>query len=329
MNTRNIKKYIHSVIFRKKNKRKAPKREIISIRESDRSYFKKRKRKVIAGFFRRFSIPFGKISIIYYSATLWIIAVVSIIIIFLWPLFNVKDIYITRGNSNVNIDLAYEAIDSLRGRKIFSIESATIEDLILQRQKNVENISVDIQLPSTINIAITSYDSIFQTYIWGKLYNIVENGTIIPTTNIWEFSYLHIYNQSQSLSTIPDYKQILDGLYLNSIMSVRNSLIENIVQLQVQDLHYYVAERELIIVLESGIELIFDLTKNLWEQIEKLVVFHNESGDITKKNLIYIDLRITNKIFFCDTSTEFLCRTHLRDIYGTKKPSPSYPEEES
>jgi len=329
MNIQKIQRQVQSLFsFSRKKKRKLPRRDIISIRENDGKKFKKRRKKVISRFLRQFSIPFAQKHIFYYCIWIGVIAIVWIVGLFIWPFLNIKEIYITRGNTNVNIDLAYKSIDSLRGKKIFFVEPKYIEELLLQRQKSIQDIDVSLQLPGSIDIEITSYPSVFQTSISWNLYNITENGAFIPTSNTWEFPYIHVYTDLNSIGSIPDYKEILSAQHIAAIEYLKNSLIENIVQLQVDSLHYYVTERELIIALASGGDIIFDLTKDLATQIEKVVIFHNEGWDITKRNLIYTDLRINNKVFFCDTSKEFLCRVNIKNIYGTRKENP-FPKESS
>jgi len=323
MNIKKIQKLLGNTFsLGKKKRRKVPRRDIISIRENDGKRFQKRRKKVISLFLRKFSIPFAQKHVFYYTVWLWVIAIIGIIWLLVWPFLNVKEIYITRWNANVNIDLAYKAIDSLRWKKIFSIESSYVEDLLFKRQKSIEDIAVSFQLPGSINIEITSYPSVFQTSVKWQLYNIVENGAFIPTTNALEFPYIHIYTDLSTIWNIPDYKEILSPQHIEAIAYLKNSLIENLVQLQIDWLHYYVTERELIITLKSGGDLIFDLTKDLANQIEKIVIFHNEWWDITKKNLIYTDLRVNNKVFFCDISEEFLCRVNIKNIYWVKKKNP-------
>lgn len=58
MNLRKIEKYIKKIITLPSRKKKTPKRNLISIRESDNNKFKKRRKKAILKFFRKFSIPF-------------------------------------------------------------------------------------------------------------------------------------------------------------------------------------------------------------------------------------------------------------------------------
>jgi hypothetical protein len=92
---------------------------------------------------------------------------------------------------------------------------------------------------------------------------IVENGAVIPLTGNSELPYIILYLDSDDIPSIPDYKEVFDPRYIESIKFLKNSLIENIIELQIANLHYYVDERELIIELVSGGDIIFDLTGDL------------------------------------------------------------------
>lgn len=319
MNLRKIEKYIKKIITLPSRKKKTPKRNLISIRESDNNKFKKRRKKAILKFFRKFSIPFWKTNILYYSIGLGFVCVMTIGVLIFSPFFNIKGIYITRTNTNVNIDMAYQAVDYLRGKKIFLLDQTSIKDAILQTQKNIKDINISLKIPSNLEIQIHSYDTLFQTTLLGKPYSVLSNGSVIPKSSSRDIPFVYTYLDEESIPRIPDYKKIFSERYIESIIAFKNSLVENMIQIQIVWLHYYVAERELIIELQDGGDLIFDLTKDKAPQIEKIVIFNRESGDITKRNLIYTDLRIDNKVFFCDISSEFLCRVNFKNIYGNKQ----------
>lgn len=318
MRQRNTKKNIFASIWKLWSKRKRPVRDSIIVRKKRNKKFKKRTGKFISHLFQKCSFPLYRINVMYIGVGFFAIAIGAILLLFLGPFFNVKDIYITRWNANVNLDLAYEAIDGIRGKKIFTLEKKKITELLLKRQKSIQNIDISFIPPQSIDIQITSYDSVFHTYINDISYHILTNGSVIPSENT-TLPYLHIYTDSELWGNMLNYKKILQEKYIAAIEVLRTKVQENIIELQIESLHYYVKERELIIVLQSWGELIFDLTKDLETQIEKLVIFHDEWWDIRKRSLIYTDLRIENKVFFCDTNEEFLCRLHLKTIYGIKQ----------
>ncbi len=328
MISKKIQRFLKNLFWKQKRKTNVSQRSRISLYEQETLKFKRRRTKSIITFLKRFSIWFSKRLLLIYVTVGWFLIVWWAFLLLLWPFLDVKDVYITRGNTNVNIDLAYRAIDSIRWKKIFSLDKGNIRASILRYQESIDNIDIDISLPNSISINITAYENLFQTIINEKKYIIVENGAFLPLKSTSETPYLNIYTNRDFTSTTPDYKKVLEKKYLQSILLIKNTLIENIIHLQVKELHYYREERELIIELEKWGDVIFDLTKNLSQQVEKLVIFNNEGGDITKRNLIYTDLRINNKVFFCDGESEFFCRLNLKEIYGTRKSSPKPTESE-
>ncbi len=327
MNIKDIQKYIKNL--RKKRKKHPRRKDLISLYEWDTPKFQKRRKRAWAEFFRNFSIPFSKGNIILYSITGAFLLLAVIIYIVTWPFFEIKNIYITRQNTNVNIDMAYNAVDSFRGKKSFNIDTEDIKKAILKNQESIEDVTVSLRFPDSIHINITAYDNVFQTHIREAPYTIVTNGSVIPLIGTSDLPYIILYQNSSGVSNIPDYKEVFSPRYIEAIEYLKNSLVENIIALKIKALHYFVAERELIIELETWEYLIFDLTWNLPAQIEKIVIFHNENGDITTKNIIYIDNRIDNKIFYCDTSTEYLCRVNIREIYGELIDPPELEIQES
>ena len=319
MNIKKIKIYFKNLFSKKRNTGFSIKNTFNSLPKQESLKFKKRKKRIIANFLRKFSISFSKKIFIFYGIWFLFVVIIWIITIFLWPFLNIKEIYITRWDINVNIDLAYRAVDFVRWKKIFSIKEFDIKKSILKYQESIQDIDISFDIPNTININITDYNSLFQTTLLWKRYLILENWAIIPLRNSSDKNYIYVYMNKKKIPHFPEYKKIFQKKYIQSILYLKNSLIENMITLKIKNIHYYVAEREVIIELEKWWDLIFDLTKNLSAQIEKIVIFNKESGDITKKNLIYTDLRIENKVFFCDITSEFFCRINLKNIYGERK----------
>lgn len=233
MNSYDIRKYIKKIITFSTKKKKTLARNLISIRESDNKKFKKRRKKAILKFFRRFSIPFSKTNILYYSIGIGVIFIATISILILSPFFNIKGIYITRINTNVNIDMAYQAVDYLRGKKILFLDEPSIKEAIIQTQKNIKDINISLKLPSNLEIQINSYDTIFQTTLLGKNYSVLSNGSIIPKNSSRDVPYVYTYIDEESIPRIPDYKKIFSQEYIQSIIALKNSLVENMIQIQI------------------------------------------------------------------------------------------------
>jgi len=62
--------------------------------------------------------------------------------------------------------------------------------------------------------------------------------------------------------------------------------------------------------------LIFDINVEIDEQLKKLIVFSKEHKNLTKDTTInYIDLRIPNKIYYCENEFVWNCKKNLKLIY--------------
>ncbi len=310
-----------------KKRRSRGRTDLISLYKDHTPKFHKRRKRVIGELLRRIRIPLSKHNIIIYCLIIGFCGLVWVFVLLSGPFFEIKEIYITRQNTNVNIDIAYRAVDSFRGKKSYLLDTDTIESAILKNQESIKNISTSLRFPDNIEIDILSYEWVFQTYLNDDPYTILENGTVIPLSGSSELPYVIVYLDSDDIPSIPDYKKTFDPKYIESITFLKNSLIENIVELQIANLHYYLDERELIIELVSGGDIIFDLTWDLAWQIERVAIFHEESANIPEIKLIYIDARIPNKLFTCGRDSEFLCRLNLKNTYGERIELPTESEE--
>jgi hypothetical protein len=71
--------------------------------------------------------------------------------------------------------------------------------------------------------------------------------------------------------------------------------------LKIKNIYYFVKEREVHFDVNNDIKLIFDINVEPDEQLTKLIVFNKEHLSLLKITTInYIDLRIPNKIFYCE-----------------------------
>ena len=181
-------------------------------------------------------------------------------------------------------------------------------------QKNIQESGIEIRLPNTIKILIWSYRQLFNTKIWEKNYIIVENWVLIPFKPSKQLKSLKIIWEIQN-NWIIDYRQVLVWEYLQNIEKIIEWLEKNIIWIKIKDLNYYITEREIHIFLENNNRLIFDLTENIKEQIEKIAIFNKEKFNLKNKKIFYIDIRIKNKIFYCPIEQELICNNNIKKIY--------------
>ena len=196
----------------------------------------------------------------------------------------------------------------------------TIGNSIRSYQENIQDVSISRKLPNKLDVVISSYDPIFNTKLNDKNYIIVENGSFIPEKENPELRNLTIITKKNSTS-IPDYKKTIDLEYMNQIRSIYNEIKINIIRIQIKDIVYYPVEREVIVLIEGGTKLIFDLEKEIIPQVKRLAIFDTENIKIDLPGMIYIDLRVQNKVFYCTTETEYQCVINLKNIYPEEEAS--------
>ena len=284
------------------------------IKDMPDTKFKKRKNKRILNILKHLDINIDKHNIIYMY--LWGVIVIVWLILFaiLWPYFQIQTIDISRQDNLSNINIAYKSLENIRGTHIMANDAITIEKSIKSYQENIKDVSVSKDFPDGLNIQVNSYQPIFNTKINKKNFIILENGSFIPEKEDPTLKNLTILTNKIS-SSIPDYKQVIEQEYMNQIRLIYNEIKTNIIRINIVNMTYYPIEREVIVEIDGGTDLIFDLESRITPQVKRLAVFDTENRKIDLPGLIYIDLRIQNKVFFCTTETEYQCVINLKNIY--------------
>jgi cell division septal protein FtsQ len=277
------------------------------------SFIKKRKN-ISFSIFDFNKIKFLWNNSIHYYFLIFFIFIASILYIFLWPTFKIKYIEIIKQDNITNMTIAYKATDKYRWKSIFNIENKEILNRLKDYQYNIKNVDINIDLPNTLKINISSYKWLFNTTINNKSYIITENGTLVPANYSESLKELKIIKQFDKNKFI-DYKKILDSRFINKISQIVNKIKENIIEINIKELKYYITERELHIKTDNDTLLIFNIDSNIKEQIEKISIFNKEHKNIEKNNIIYIDLRIKNKVFYCTSEKEYQCYKNLKSVY--------------
>jgi len=248
---------------------------------------------------------------------LWILG-----FIVFWPYFKVQTINIIRQDNLSNINIAYKSLENTRGQHIMFLDKAWITKNIKSYQENIESVSISRQLPNKLNIDIHSHEPIFNAKVNQKNYIITQNGSFIPEKENPELKELKIISNKTNTS-IPDYRKTIEQIYINQILEVYDQLTINIIRLQIQDITYFPIERELMINIEGNTTLIFDLSKPILAQVKRLAIFDTENIKVDTPSILYIDLRINDRVFYCTTETEYQCIINLKNIY------PEAPKEET
>ena len=144
---------------------------------------------------------------------------------------------------------------------------------------------------------------------------ISENGVTIPKIGTWSMQKLLFTPPNQMINGIIEYKQLFNPLFIEKIQILEKWIKDNLLNISFWDMYYFPKEREVHITVWKETKLIFDLNGDIQEQIKRFMIFNKENLALKNPSILYIDLRIKNKVFFCTTETEFDCRKTLNYYY--------------
>lgn len=294
------------------NQKKNPKK--VTLHNTNRDNYRCKRKQLSIRFsqFQHFKHIFEYKSAI--IATLVIITLSWIAFLLYWPVYTVKFINIIRQDSITNIDLAYNALSDIRGKRILEIQDSLISQKIYNYQNNIQVVDIDINFPNTLEIYLLSYPVYFQTIIGEKSFYITQNGALVPGKPNTEYKTMILKNGVQS-NVFPDYKKFFEQEDIQNMYEAVYYFEQNIVGTQIKNILYYQTQREVHFELENGNIIIYTLEKDLKPQIKKTAIFHTEHKQISDDNLIYLDMRISNKIFYCDDENQRQCNLNLKKIY--------------
>lgn len=307
-----FQKYINQIKDFKKRRNKRPKS--VTLHDTKRDNYRCKRKQLAIRFnsFYKITWIFQYKWIIISGFSILIIAL--ILFLLYWPVYTVKFVNIIRKDSITNIDLAYNALSDIRGKRLFEIDESNIKQKLLDYQNNIDYVDVDINFPNTLEIYILSYPIYFQTTIEEKNFYISQNGSLIPGKQNEEYKNIILKNWLQT-NIFPDYKKFFEQKNMESIYEAIFYFEQNIVGSKIKNILYYEIEKEVHFELENDNIIMFTLEKDLKQQIKKTAIFHAEHREITDDWLIYLDMRVTNKVFYCDNETPNQCRNNLKKIY--------------
>jgi len=249
--------------------------------------YKKRKKNIFQRASKNFSF-FSNIPNWMTALTLWIVFVlVCTYVLFYSPYTNISKINIYREWALIDINRAYSILDYLRWRNLLSSDSKTIAQRLQKSQSSISEIRINKDFPDTINIYLDSYGIIFQT----NNYFILENGSINLKENE-KFPDAQFIYLSQDISEYLDFQKKLNTKQLG-----------------------FITEREVLIKDNSWTIYIFDLERNIDDQIKRIAIYDTESTENKRDSYVYIDVRISDKLFLCSFEIKETCNNNLQQIY--------------
>lgn len=278
--------------------------DIFSSGRTSRFRFQK---KALKRLLKKYSTKSRYISKNYYYYTFWALTLAWIYLVFFSSFFNIKEIHIYRKDGLSNIEQAYRSMDIFRFKKIYSVEDKDISSRLQKSQKSLKYITIRKKLPDSLEIYLESYKALF--VLGGKL--ILENGSILEGSGL-------IKNTLPKLEIADTWESVKTLSYQNlqNIKKIWILLAENIQDFQISHRIYYVRQEEVIFLTRQWVMLIFDLTENSRHQTEKLGLYIQSLQDTQFSDYIYLDLRISGKVYACWKKNEYLCRSNMNKIYG-------------
>jgi len=227
--------------------------------------------------------------------------------------FAISHIELTRQSDAVNMSLAYDATQRFTSTPIFFADKAVIAQSIRNFQPHVQVHSIKKIIPGTLEIVLESHPTLFGFFVWETYYEITENGVIIPASP--RESVIVIEPKEWDLTGILEYKLFFDPKELALVATFLQTITERYPLLDVSEVQYYLLSHELHITNEKWVRFLFDLHRDPLVQLRKLNTFYTEYQQVIKKWLVYIDVRIDEKIFYCGFESEFQCRLNLKNLY--------------
>lgn len=237
----------------------------------------------------------------------------SLYVLFLSHYFSIKNIDIIRQDDLVNIDLSYKSIDFIRYESIFTQNKIEIQQKLFEYQPHLKDVYVRKIFPDNMKIQISSFPGLLTFEKDEKKYIITSNGVVIPSIHTNQYKKIHL--KTKENLWIMDYKKIFSEDFIQKISYLITTIQENNSFVTIKEIHYYKKEIEIHIIDNNGTVIIFDLSKDINIQIQKMNIFFKEYRNKIKLWILYIDLRINEKIFYCSTENEFQCRVNLKNIY--------------
>ncbi len=307
-----IKKYLPTSSKIKRKSNRTLKRKLLSSfleKKATRKY-QKRKKNIFQKFWKKISI-FSNLSskVILFLLLLCIITASAFFLLYS-SYTSISKINIYREGALIDINRAYWLLDYLRGKSLINIDNASIAQRLQKSQSSISEIRINKDFPDTINIYLNSYKLVFQT----QHHFILENGSVILKENEQypdtQFIYL-----SEDISEYVDFQKKLRTQELNTIHTIIDESKKNILWFNPVQFFYFIKERELLIKDSLWTIYIFDLQQDIDAQIRRLAIYDKESNENKRDLQVYIDLRISEKIFLCTRETEDTCKNNIEKIY--------------
>lgn len=253
-------------------------------------------------------------NLIYYIIWVFLILCSGYILLFS-HYFSVKSIEIYREDEGINIELSYRSLERYRYKPMLLSNKQSIHANLIAHQPNIQQVYIRKVLPDTLAITLKSFPTLFGFHYWDTYYHITQNGVMVPTREDENTKKIQVIGLGNIW--IVDYKKVFGEFYINKIHQTIQLIWEQSSFIEVHNVLYYIKEQEVHIFDQNGTRIIFDLNQDLAIQVDKLNIFNKKYLSTLQSWIIYIDLRILDRIIYCGRESEFQCKQNITNIYGS------------
>ncbi len=239
-------------------------------------------------------------------------------------------------DEGIDISIAYRSVEDLYGENIFFLDEKKIANSLKNYQKNISLIRIDRLYPNNIKILLSWYPVIFDVKIAGmesKQWGMTENGILIPKNHLEKLPKYNLFYIDQGINEdiLLEYREIMEESKAQIIKKTLEIFEQTWPDLILEKIIYLWRENELHLILKNGTRILFTLQdftkktgevatyKHLRTQLLSLRVFiEKQKSNILWGKYIYIDTRISGKIFTC--SEKEVCSKNIMMIYPNNIP---------
>lgn len=270
---------------------------------------------------KNFSSSFNK-SVSKFTTPRFFLACVSITlfgvavgIVFFSSFFKLNTILVSRDSAYVNPQAIETFLQTQKGKNIFLLDSGELKTQLMEEFPMLSSIEISRLLPQTIRVKVTSYPifSRIKNESVQKEYFLNTNGVLVqPDQNQVQKDMLLFTLPSYSelgeefKDVISPYVDLHEGRkiftkeYMLFFQKVVDAYGKNF-DTKLTSIAYYPIEKELHVILTSGTQLYFSLSKDLDTQIFLLKTFliDAKSNVLATGEYQYVDLRVKDKVIMC------------------------------
>ncbi len=225
--------------------------------------------------------------------------------------FTIKDILLTRRDFRVNVQGVSSVLKTLQGENVFLTSKKEITESLSQKFPEIHTIEITKIPPSAIRITVATFPIVakWEFELAEKSEDLSENlivfintlGQVSPTEEGDEETAFHIIEKSKVIPTGFAFgTSIYPRQNLEKILETKE-LLEAEIPYSIDLVHVFRDAQEIHFITKDGPEFWMDFATFLEDQIQKIPSALQET-DIFAKNILYLDLRIPDKIFIKEKS---------------------------